>query len=142
MCRQFMICGVSSNAQPITALLVIGKQILGRSSSCDIVLEHESVSRTHAALVVDDKGVAVIDLGSRNGTFVDGRRVQGCRFSEGQSVSFGKVAFFLVALNAAGEKANSSVETDQVDDASEIGYNETGAKLGFRLPSCECSICW
>jgi hypothetical protein len=51
---------------------------LGRTESCDVVLRDQSVSRQHARIaVVDGLGAAICDLGSVNGTFVDGRRVGG-----------------------------------------------------------------
>lgn len=51
---------------------------LGRTESSDVVLRDHSVSRQHARIaVVDGLGAAICDLGSVNGTFVDGRRVGG-----------------------------------------------------------------
>lgn len=54
-----------------------GDTLVGRGESCDVVLEDSSVSRRHAVLHVDDDGVRVEDLGSSNGTFVNGVRVSG-----------------------------------------------------------------
>ena len=49
-----------------------GRRVLiGREMSCDVALEDTSVSRVHAAIESDDNGYSVVDLGSRNGTFVD-----------------------------------------------------------------------
>ncbi len=47
------------------------RSLIGREPSCEITLEDNAVSRTHAAIELDDSGYYVIDLGSRNGTFVD-----------------------------------------------------------------------
>jgi hypothetical protein len=49
---------------------------IGRSHECDLVVLASSVSREHAELSRDETGWAVRDLGSRNGTFVDGVRLQ------------------------------------------------------------------
>jgi predicted component of type VI protein secretion system len=48
---------------------------IGRHSSCDLCVTHMAVSRRHAALVRQDGKVLVRDLGSRNGTFVNGELV-------------------------------------------------------------------
>lgn len=45
---------------------------VGRARSCDIVLRYSFVSKLHAHLILDDRGLAVRDLGSANGTKVNG----------------------------------------------------------------------
>ena len=51
--------------------------ILGRHPNCDIVLEEGAVSRQHARVFRDSDGFCVEDLGSRNGTYVNGERISG-----------------------------------------------------------------
>ena len=46
------------------------KYIVGRASPSDIVIRHKTVSRTHAELTMCTPGIAITDMGSRNGTFV------------------------------------------------------------------------
>ena len=48
---------------------------VGRKSSNEIAFDARCVSRHHAKLVCTNQGLTVIDLGSSNGTFLDGRRV-------------------------------------------------------------------
>ena len=51
---------------------------VGRSQENNIVITDEKVSRTHLQMVQDDNGnVSVIDLGSTNGTYVNGIRITG-----------------------------------------------------------------
>lgn len=52
-----------------------GCLVLGRSRHCDVVVDHDTVSRTHAEIRREDGGWSVRDLGSCNGTWLDGRRV-------------------------------------------------------------------
>ncbi len=52
---------------------------IGRDPECDIVLESGFVSRRHARLRRRDSSYEVIDDGSRNGTFIGGRRVESAR---------------------------------------------------------------
>jgi DNA-binding NtrC family response regulator len=52
--------------------------VVGRAAECDVVLAGDTAaSRTHARLVPAAGGVQIVDLDSRNGVFVDGRRIQG-----------------------------------------------------------------
>jgi len=53
--------------------------VIGRSPDCDVVLASDSVSRQHAELVAHGDAWSVRDLGSRNGTGVNGVRVNGER---------------------------------------------------------------
>jgi hypothetical protein len=73
---------VGEHALPVGAELVVG-----RSEGCGVVVGDSSVSRLHARLISDEHGVYLEDLGSANGTYVDGVRVQGgVRLAHGQQV--------------------------------------------------------
>jgi pSer/pThr/pTyr-binding forkhead associated (FHA) protein len=52
-----------------------GKLLIGREEDCQLRPESEFVSRHHCVLLVDDYTLRVRDLGSKNGTFVNGRRI-------------------------------------------------------------------
>ncbi|QQR89388.1 MAG: FHA domain-containing protein [Myxococcales bacterium] len=54
-----------------------GETLVGRSDACGIVVKHNSVSRLHAALRLTSGALTIEDLGSRNGTAVNGRRIEG-----------------------------------------------------------------
>jgi hypothetical protein len=57
--------------------LVGDRLSIGREGSCDLQLLHQAISRQHAHVALDPAGHHVlVDLVSRNGTFVDGRRVE------------------------------------------------------------------
>ncbi len=51
--------------------------LIGRGSECDIVLPERQVSRHHVKILQDDGGYLLADLGSKNGTHLNGTRVQG-----------------------------------------------------------------
>ncbi|SDQ22646.1 DUF3662 and FHA domain-containing protein [Quadrisphaera sp. DSM 44207] len=53
------------------------RTVLGRGSDCDVVLDDPGVSRRHAEVVLDGARAAIHDLGSTNGTVVDGVRLDG-----------------------------------------------------------------
>jgi len=51
---------------------------IGRNSDCDIILDSETVSRYHASVrILKDGNYSIKDLGSRNGTFINGKKVKG-----------------------------------------------------------------
>ncbi len=51
--------------------------ILGRSNDCDVVIEHSSVSRTHARLWMEEGVIWLEDLGSKNGTYIGDIKIEG-----------------------------------------------------------------
>jgi pSer/pThr/pTyr-binding forkhead associated (FHA) protein len=63
--------------------------VIGRLPECDVVLADSNVSRRHAELRRKDDGVFVIDLGSTNGTKVNGTRVREQLLSSGDEVDVG-----------------------------------------------------
>lgn len=56
--------------------LVRDRYILGRSELSDIVVDNRFVSKHHALLVRSDRGLVIADMKSRNGTFVNSKRVE------------------------------------------------------------------
>jgi pSer/pThr/pTyr-binding forkhead associated (FHA) protein len=75
--------------------------VLGRTPGCAVWIEAPGVSRQHARIVVA-KGVATLeDLGSKNGTFVGGRKLSGATIlGEGDEVAIGTAALTIRALRA------------------------------------------
>jgi pSer/pThr/pTyr-binding forkhead associated (FHA) protein len=52
-----------------------GKLLIGREEDCHLRPDSEFVSRHHCVLLLDDYTLRIRDLGSKNGTFVNGRRI-------------------------------------------------------------------
>ena len=67
--------------------------LLGRGSMCDVRVAHDTVSRHHAELAAERDHVVVRDLGSANGTFVNGRRIGSAELRGGEEIRFGELAF-------------------------------------------------
>ena len=66
---------------------------LGRAIENDIVLEDSTVSQRHAVISFDAGQAFLRDLGSSNGTFIDGSKVDGGRLTNGSEIAFGRVVF-------------------------------------------------
>ena len=69
--------------------------IVGRAPTCDLSVSDPTISRRHAELLCDEEQVTLRDLGSSNGTFVNGRKVAAATLEVDDLIAFGKVAFRL-----------------------------------------------
>jgi pSer/pThr/pTyr-binding forkhead associated (FHA) protein len=63
--------------------------VIGRSSECDIRLDDANASRRHAEVRRIGDGYSVVDLGSTNGTEVNGQRIQETALMNGDVISVG-----------------------------------------------------
>ena len=73
-----------------------GAHTIGRSTSTDIQIMHERISRRHALLEISSRGVSVRDLGSSNGTFVNGENVIYSQVRPGDEILLAGVVGFLL----------------------------------------------
>ena len=84
--------------------------VIGRSSDLDMVLVEDMVSRKHAKITCQEGKVLIEDLGSTNGTFVNGEKiVRAARLKEGDRILIGTSILKLVA-----EAGASPVDDQQV----------------------------
>lgn len=72
-------------------MLTHGSCIVGAGEDADLIVDDETVSRRHVELKLVPEGVEVIDLGSRNGTFYLGQRVQHIILGPGSKIRLGRV---------------------------------------------------
>ena len=63
---------------------------IGRSPDCDIFLDDVTVSRKHAILAKQDEQFGIEDQGSLNGTFLNRKRIENGRLSDGDELQIGK----------------------------------------------------
>jgi hypothetical protein len=72
--------------------LVLSKprSVLGRARDADVQIEDPNVSRRHAEIVQEGSAYWLVDLGSTNGTEVDGKRVQRARLDDGSRFTLGE----------------------------------------------------
>src|SRR5215468_3106210 len=52
------------------------ESIIGRGQGCEVEILDDGISRRHAAIAIGAGGVTLRDIGSRNGTYVNGQRVE------------------------------------------------------------------
>ncbi len=76
-----------------------GECAIGRDpKSCQVVLDHESVSGQHAKIKQEQGHFWLYDMGSTNGTYLNERRIQRQRLEDGDKVAFGGVKFMFKAI--------------------------------------------
>jgi DNA-binding winged helix-turn-helix (wHTH) protein len=112
----YAFCGELSHeagpiAEPLWWLLVAGRRyalapgenLVGREPTATVLIDHSSVSRRHARLSVKGTDVVVEDLGSRNGTFVNGQRVDApLKLRDGDVIGLGPVTIVVEGFLAGG----------------------------------------
>ncbi len=82
--------------RPLRKSLVFphGSYVFGRGAECHIRPNSEWVSRQHCQLLVADESASIRDLGSRNGTLINGERVMGEReLTNGDQLQIGPLVF-------------------------------------------------
>jgi len=93
---KFVLRGVSGSAfgknYPVPSQMVIG-----RAPECEISIASDEISRRHAQVKPVADGLAVEDLGSSNGTFINGQRVEKGVLKPGDELRLDTVRFMLVA---------------------------------------------
>src|SRR5262249_27255036 len=108
-----------------------GPVLIARDPNADVVVADDEVSTRHASFMVVDGGAAVEDLGSTNGTFVNGQRVTGSReLAAGDRVRLGATVLGVRGLAVAAGPAQPEPRVAQ----PAVGQQVTRAKEIPTLP--------
>lgn len=95
--------------------IVPDKQILiGRSSDLDMVLVEDMVSRKHARIQTQGDQIWIEDLGSTNGTFVNGEKIKRARLKEGDRVLIGTSILKVIAGDAPKDEKDAKRDLENV----------------------------
>ena len=81
--------GVSRRVFPLSGDVTV----IGRRRNCDLRIPLESVSRRHCQLTREGDQLRIQDLGSRNGTFLNGKKVETSRVNAGDVIKIGPLVF-------------------------------------------------
>lgn len=84
-------------------LLTATKTVIGRGSDCDIVIDDPGVSRHHLEIDITPKGVVARDLGSTNGTYVEGHLVPAATLLDGNTITIGRTRILFWASSEPQE---------------------------------------
>ena len=115
--------------QPIE--LVKDLTLVGRREDCDLNLDHKSVSKMHCVLVKSDGLLLVRDLGSTNGTRVNGQRVRRAALLPNDQLGIAAVKFRIALGPSEPLKADDRTQMIQAADFKELlSANREGDSLG------------
>lgn len=84
---------VKGPGSPKDFLLELEESIVGRGLDAHIFIDSDSVSRKHAVFERKDGVTACRDLGSRNGIFVNGSKIQSAELHDGDAIQIGDALF-------------------------------------------------
>lgn len=108
--------------------------ILGRSSTCDVVLDYGFISREHASIrKKNDNTYIITDLGSLNGTFINGKKIKKAEFTSQDDIYLGRLRLSLRGYikDLSNEVAISVDRIIKKFNNGKVGIHETS----FEIPS-------
>ncbi len=107
--------------------LKAGQQVVGRQHGCELRVPVASVSRQHCAITLDNGSVKVRDLGSSNGTFVNGEKIESEReMAPGDLVSLGAV-LFVIRIDGAPAEVDGSEVLARAKQLTEVTSSSSNA---------------
>ncbi len=125
----FALCGIFEDAQ-LRFFLKTGLNRVGCLPSSEIPLKARGVSKRHAILVIQNGRLILEDLASKNGSFVNGARVENATVKPGDQVRFGEITLSLEEVSPADGELAIALEDRARHDRPSALSNETS-----RLPS-------
>lgn len=122
---RYMLRGVSGSTLGKT-FAIYGVMTIGRSADCDISIPADEISRTHAKVQVMPDGIAIEDLGSANGTFINDKRVHTGLAKHGDELRLDTVRFQVFAPHLEMQ-AKSGKPADSAKAAAAAPSNGGGS---------------
>ncbi|MGD8318412.1 MAG: DUF4388 domain-containing protein [Myxococcales bacterium] len=112
-----------------------GEIVIGRSSELDMVLVEDMVSRRHAKISVDNGDIFLEDLGSTNGSFVNGEKITRTKLAEGDRILIGTSIIKVVASDGSGSLKEAQAKMDAASSARPSAASTmTGSIAEVALP--------
>ncbi|NLW18172.1 MAG: FHA domain-containing protein [Candidatus Cloacimonetes bacterium] len=107
---------------------------IGRNADCDVIINHEKISRLHAIIVPEGTQYRITDQGSTNGVFVNGQRISTALIKPGDHVSLGKAVSLdwkqlLAAFTAGPSGATGPSPVFYIDEEKKPQKSSTNLPL-------------
>jgi hypothetical protein len=113
-------------------LLDSGELVIGRSSELEMVLAEDMVSRKHAKLSLGDGTITISDLGSTNGTFVNGEKVERAQLKEGDRILIGTSILKLISHAKTGDAADARAAQQHLERTAAAQEPRPGGRSGVQ----------
>ena len=110
---------------------VRGRLVIGRGSECDLILDEPEMSRRHAMIENTDDGIYLRDLGSANGTYVNGVQVRDAVLHPDDQIAFDRNRFL---IEAPGMPTRKEADANAPAAAAEEP-NITQTMQAIRIPN-------
>ena len=111
--------------------LRVGANRFGRSPANDLQIHHSTVSSTHCEILVEKDSIRIRDLGSTNGTFVNGQRINEGSLKAGESFYLGSVELMLEEGTASVSNLNLAT----------VCLRHPRVAATAACPKCDLSFC-
>lgn len=122
-----------------------GLNRVGRNPANDVVIPDPSVSSAHCEMHVSDLGIAFRDLGSTNGSYINGQRVTKEILTSGKTLRLGSVDFDvdIPVANISVPELPKEVEVfaNFLPDGTQACQTHADVSAGFRCTKCEKAWC-
>ncbi|MEW6209253.1 MAG: DUF3616 domain-containing protein [Acidobacteriota bacterium] len=125
------IIGVLPSGEKLRFLITNQHEIsIGKAPHNEIVLKDPTVSNTHAVIMIRDGGYSIVDLGSRNGTFVNGERLSthARTLLHGDSIQLGQT---VLTFRNSGQTTQNATAVLSLEAIEEIRRRAGYADLGL-----------
>jgi DNA-binding NtrC family response regulator len=96
-----------------------GRHVIGKSSTCALVLADPKVSRQHLEVEVGPRGITLRDLQSRNGSFVQGARFDQITVGAAGTVTIGDTSLRFLSAEASAPQTSTRTELGRMRGGSE-----------------------
>jgi pSer/pThr/pTyr-binding forkhead associated (FHA) protein len=100
--------------------------VIGRREDCDLRIPLGDVSRKHCRLIVDGEAIKVEDLGSSNGTYRNGERIQQTELTAGDTIQIGPVVFVLQVDGYPADEELTPITAQTASAGTKNGQAVTG----------------
>lgn len=118
---------------------------LGRAEDNHVIISHASVSSHHCEIEISESQILIRDLGSTNGTFLNGQPVQSAVIPEGHTLALGSVAVSIERVTTQVSVPQLTVKTEpqsvQFDDGTWSCEWHEAVSAQWQCPQCGGKFC-